>query len=137
MIRIRWWIMVELINDMWMKYWLIKCKWQIIYYANWLNEEMMFIDVIMITWWCWYYKHDDEILMWIVWYIITLVMMNCWCKDVSIWQCNDVFCVVIYYIMVWIIQWWVYGDVHCRVYTWSTCIHSPVITKLRITVQRD
>jgi hypothetical protein len=27
MMMIRWWIMVELINDTWMNYWLAKCKW--------------------------------------------------------------------------------------------------------------
>ena len=43
--------MVELINDRWTNHWLIKCKWWIVYYAMWLNEEVLFIDVFMITWW--------------------------------------------------------------------------------------
>jgi len=68
---------------------------------KWLNEKVMFIDVLMITWCCWCEKHDDQIIMWISWYMITLVMMNCRCINVLIWQCNVEFGVVIYYIMVW------------------------------------
>jgi len=45
---------------------------------------MLFIDVLMITWWQWYDKHDDEIIMWISWYMIALRMMNCWCMNVLI-----------------------------------------------------
>jgi hypothetical protein len=59
--------------------------------------------------------------------MINLMMVSCWCMD-----CIDL-----------TILWWVYiirgsescidkliGVVHCRVYTWSLCIHSHLITKL-------
>jgi hypothetical protein len=87
---------------------------------TWLNEEMFFIDVLTITWWYWCDKHDN--VNWIKKYdyfgnekLLVYGCIDfdnaimCWCGDILY---NDVNYIIMGY-----------GVMHCRVYTWSPCIH--------------